>query len=72
MERRSAVVSLIVAVPDGRAKESPNCLSVRDEGPGRVRAEIPEAHITGLRAIGPEKALASARTQSKHVLAQLE
>jgi hypothetical protein len=51
MGRRSAVVSLIVAMPDGRANESPNCLSVRDEGPGRVRAEIQEGHITGLRRV---------------------
>ena len=29
MGRRSAVVSLIVAVPDARVNESPNCLSVR-------------------------------------------
>jgi len=36
MGRRSAVVSLIVAVPDGRANESPNCLSARDEGGGRT------------------------------------
>jgi hypothetical protein len=34
-----------------RANESPNCLSVRDEGPGRVRTEIQEAHITGLRRV---------------------
>ena len=32
MGRRSAVVSLIVAVPDGRANEAPNCLSARDQG----------------------------------------
>ena len=35
-----------------RANESPNCLSVRDEGPGRVRAEIQEAHIRGFGASG--------------------
>jgi len=40
MEKRSAVVSLIVAVPDAPSEGSPNCLSVRDEGRGVCSVEL--------------------------------